>query len=223
MKKTEIENRFKKIRKKKLIVGLTGQIGCGKSTALSYLGAKGVFTVSTDNLTGKLLTLKKCYSKIVGRFGKRLLDKDGTLNKRLLSEIIFTDKTKRKWLEGLLHPLIIENTIFLIENCREKTAVIDAPLLFETGFDKYCDITVAVVADKKTQKERLLERGWSKRHMADRLKTQFSGARKAELSDIIIFNDTSLRHFHKKLDDLQKTLKLLHLKHRKLEYKEKHE
>ncbi|MEA3306800.1 MAG: hypothetical protein U9Q34_03345, partial [Elusimicrobiota bacterium] len=65
--------------------------------------------------------------------------------------------------------------------------------------------------------------GWSKRHMADRIKTQFSSARKAELSDIIILNDSSLKHFHNKLNDLQKTLKLLQLKHRKSEYKEKYE
>lgn len=213
MKKTEIEKRFREIRKKKLIIGLTGQIGCGKSTALAYLAAKGIYTISTDNLAGKLLTLEKCYSKIINRFGKRVLNKDGTLSKYFLSEVIFTDKTKRKWLEGLLHPLIIENTIFLIENCREKIAVIDAPLLFETGFDKYCDITVSIVADKKIQKERLLQRGWTERHAASRIKTQFSSLRKAELSDIIIVNDSSLKHFRSKLNDLQKTLKVLHLKH----------
>jgi dephospho-CoA kinase len=213
MKKTEIEKRFKEIKKKKLIIGLTGQIGCGKSTALAYLASKGIFTISTDGLAGKLLTLEKCYSKIINRFGKKILNKEGTLSRSLLSEVIFTDKTKRKWLEGLLHPLIIENTIFLIENCREKIAVIDAPLLFETGFDKHCDITVSIIADKKTQKERLLQRGWSQRHASGRIKTQFSNALKAELSDIIIVNDSSLKHFHHKLNDLQKTLKLLHLKH----------
>ena len=212
MKKIDIEKRFKKIRKKKLIVGLTGQIGCGKSTALKYFASKGIFTVSTDSLAGKLLTLEKCYSKIASRFGKSILNKEGILDKSFLSEVIFTDKTKRKWLEGLLHPLIIENTIFLIENCGEKTAVVDAPLLFETGFDKYCDITVSIIASEKNQKERLFQRGWTKRHIADRIKTQFSSALKAELSDIIIANDLSLKRFHEKLNDLQKMLKALQLK-----------
>ncbi|MBU2529495.1 MAG: dephospho-CoA kinase [Elusimicrobia bacterium] len=213
MKKIDIEKRFKKIRKKKLIVGLTGQIGCGKSTALEYLAKKELFTVSTDILAGKMLTLDKCYSKLINRFGKGILNKDGSLDKYRLSEVIFTDKTKRKWLEGLLHPLIIENTIFLIENCIEKIAVIDAPLLFETGFDKYCDITVSVCSDKKSQKKRLRKRGWSERNIDSRVKSQFSSARKAQLSDIIVSNDSSLKQFHKKINDLQKMLKILSNKH----------
>lgn len=208
MNKALIEKRFKKIRKKKLIVGLTGQIGCGKSTALEYFASKGIFTVSTDSLAGKLLTLEKCYSKIISRFGKGILNKEGTLDKSFLSEVIFTDKTKRKWLEGLLHPLIIENIIVLIENCGEKTAIVDAPLLFETGFDKYCDITVAVHAAEKIQKERLLRRGWSERNARSRIKSQFSSEYKAELSDMVIVNDSSLKRFYEKLNNLQKTLKL---------------
>ena len=81
MKKTEIEKRFKKIRKNKLIIGLTGQIGCGKSTALEYLALKGLFTVSTDSLASKMLTLDKCYSKLISRFGKGILNKDGLVDK----------------------------------------------------------------------------------------------------------------------------------------------
>ncbi|MCG2725488.1 MAG: dephospho-CoA kinase [Elusimicrobia bacterium] len=216
MKNDEIEKRFKKIRKKKLIVGLTGQIGSGKSTALEYLASGGIFTVSTDRLAGKILTFKKCYSKLINRFGKTILNKDGSLNRYLLSEVIFTDKAKRKWLEGLLHPLIIENTILLIEKCGEKTAVIDAPLLFETGFDKYCDIVVSVCADKKIQRERLLRRDWSKRNIESRIKSQFSSELKAELSDIVIVNDSSLKCFYEKLNDLQKMLKILCPKHQSI-------
>ena len=209
MKKTEIKKRFKEIRKKKLIIGLTGQIGAGKSTALEYFASKGVFSVSTDALARKILTSDKCYSRLIKRFGKGVLNEDGSVNRNALSDLIFTDKPKRKWLEGLLHPLIAENTLSLIEKCKKSMAVIDAPLLFETGFDEYCDITVSVYADKKNQRKRLLMRGWSENNTVDRINSQFSAERKAELSDIVVCNDSSLKDFYDNLSDLNKTLNLL--------------
>ncbi|PIS47251.1 MAG: dephospho-CoA kinase [Elusimicrobia bacterium CG08_land_8_20_14_0_20_51_18] len=178
---------FEKAGRGKLLVGLTGQVGCGKSSALAFFREEGAFTVSTDALANKLLTNVKCYSKILEEF-KNAVKKDGSLDRYKVSETVFRNKTKRERLESLLHPLIIKETIPLIKKSQEKIIVIEVPLLFESGFHKCLDLSVCVYLDRKRQLERLSRRGWSAKNAELRIKAQFSGEKKAELSDLIMDN-----------------------------------
>lgn len=192
---------FEKAGRGRLLVGLTGQVGAGKSTVLSFFRELGAFTVSTDALANKVLTNGKCYSKILKEF-KNAVNEDGSLDRYRISQAVFGSAAKRKRLENLLHPLIIKETIPLIRKSQEKIIVIEVPLLFESGFHKCLDISVCVYSGRKKSLERIAGRGWTAGNAALRMKAQLSGEKKAKFSDLLIDNDGSRRDLKKRVESI---------------------
>lgn len=115
------------------VVGLTGGIASGKSTVATLFEKKGITIIDTDQLARQLTDIgKESLQKIAQHFGKNILLPDGSLNRKLLRTIIFSDNTQRLWLEQLLHPLIRAEMAQLIHEALSPYCIAIIPLLLES-------------------------------------------------------------------------------------------
>ena len=180
------------IQPQKLLVGLTGGIACGKSTALGILGKLGWKVISTDAIVAELLqndySLKKA---IQNKWGLFVFEND-EIDKKKIAEIIFNDQGAKTWLENLLHPLVRENWKIQVANSEEKNVVVEIPLLFEKKLEHLFQITICVQCQKKTQLRRLFDRGLTKAQSNARIDSQMSLTEKIRLADIVLLGDHSL-------------------------------
>lgn len=138
------------------VVGITGSIACGKSFVAKTLKDLGYSVVDTDKIS-HLLTADGSYAnkELASDFPEAV--KDGRLNRAILGQIVFNDKTRRLRLNQILHPLIYKITKEKIEE-NDGIIFIDVPLMFEAHFDTLCDKIICVYTDKDTQIKRLMER-----------------------------------------------------------------
>jgi dephospho-CoA kinase len=182
-------------------VGLTGGIAAGKSEALRALERAGAATLSSDDVVGELLTTGEVRDALVERFGDEVAPR-GEVDRSAVADVVFSDPGKREWLEGLLWPRVGERIAEWREQLehadpRPRAAVVEVPLLFESGMEAVFDRTIAVVADESVRSERAGARGH--RRVDERTSRQLSQEEKAQRADIVVRNDGSL-------DDLQRAL-----------------
>lgn len=202
--------RFAKIRDK-IIIGLTGTVCSGKSAVLGLFRESGAFCVSTDALAKEVLTSRACYNRILGKFSARVFLKDGSIDRNKLAQAVFSDKAKRKRLEKILHPEILKQTLSLIEKSHEKLAVVEVPLLFETGLDNCFDVTMCVDAPVKLRARRAAGRGWSAAELKARSSAQFPAGEKAKRADMALDNGGSLKELGYKVKRICDFLNALEL------------
>lgn len=146
-----------------LTVGLTGQSGAGKGEfSRIFCRYDGVVCIDTDKTAREVVEKgKPCLSELCECFGSDILEPSGELCRKKLAEIAFSDEDNHKKLNSITHRYIMEEIKAWLENAEQsgaKIAIIDAPLLFESGADKLCDITVGVVAPYRTRLKRILKR-----------------------------------------------------------------
>ena len=180
------------IQSQKLLVGLTGGIACGKTTALGVLGKLGWKIISTDAIVADLLhsdySLKKA---ILTNWGSVVFE-NNEINKKKIAEIIFNDQEEKTWLENLLHPLVREKWKKQAANSEEKNVVVEIPLLFEKKLEHLFQITVCVQCEKKIQLQRLFDRGLTKAQSNARIESQMSLTEKIRLADTVLLGGSSL-------------------------------
>ncbi|MGM0548165.1 MAG: dephospho-CoA kinase [Bacillota bacterium] len=187
-----------------MIIGLTGGIATGKSTAALYLEKKGAKIIDADQISHQLSQRgKKGWQLIVDEFGEKVLTEKKELDREKLGQIIFSDSAKRKKLESLLHPLIIykmkEKAHQYLAN--DELVIFMAPLLFETGLDYFCDQIWLISSSQKEQIKRLKKRnGLNQKEALKRIKSQMSLEEKKQKADIIIENNSSIKSLKSKLD-----------------------
>jgi dephospho-CoA kinase len=182
-------------------VGLTGGLGSGKSEALRVLGELGAATLSTDAVVHELLASGELTDTIAARLGVELAP-GGHLDRSLIAERVFGDHDARKWLEGELWPRVGKRVADWKEEVDAldpppRAAVVEVPLLFESGMDAVFDATIAVVADEDVRAERARARGHAS--VAERTGRQLTQEEKAERADYEVRNDGTL-------DELRETL-----------------
>ena len=164
----------------KWVVGLTGVILSGKSTALAFFKQNGAAVFSADEIVGALYERQSVRACLVREMG--------SADKNDLANIIFKNAQKREKLERILHPLVLKEMRLCIKSAKQKLVVCEIPLLFEAGWDKYVDMTLAVCADKKTLPARLKERKLSRAEYTKRLKNQLSETEKCQRADIVFWH-----------------------------------
>jgi dephospho-CoA kinase len=182
-------------------VGLTGGLGAGKSEALRALGELGAATLSTDAVVHELLTGDELRDIVVDRLGPEVAP-EGRLDRSLIAERVFGDEEARAWLEGELWPRVGQRVAEWKQEVEvldpaPPAAVVEVPLLFESGMDAAFDATIAVVADETVREERAGARGHSA--VAERAGRQLSQTEKAQRADYEVRNDGTL-------DELRETL-----------------
>lgn len=147
---------------KRPIAGLTGPTGAGKGYVSKYLEKLGCYVSDTDKIAREITMKDSPFLGILAEnFGQDIIDENGELRRKLLAERAFKDKESQTLLNSLMHPEIIristERCFDALEN-GARAAVIDAPLLFEAGGDKYCDTVISVVSPKEIRLARITER-----------------------------------------------------------------
>ena len=176
-------------------VAVTGGIACGKSLAASMMEATGVPVCEADAVAHALMRPGMgAYRAVVDAFGAGILATDGTIDRRILGDIVFNDETKRRRLNVLLHPAVrVEIQRWLDERDRAgfRMAAAVIPLLFEAGMAEGWDAVVCVACREPLQMERLRSRGLDAAACRARLDAQMPLDEKVRKSDFTIWNDGS--------------------------------
>ena len=148
--------------KKPIKVAITGKIGTGKTTLCNLLKKEGFQVFESDNEVSKLLERKDIKNKVCNLFSKKinlLLDENDNLNKSVLGDFLFSNKTELKKIEKILYPLLeIEKEKFTKKNLAKKIIFFDIPLLFEKKLHKDFDKIIYLKVNKEIQKQRVLKR-----------------------------------------------------------------
>jgi len=180
-----------------LRVGLTGGIASGKSTVARIFQELGANVLDADRIAREVVPPgSQALSRIVRAFGKELLRPDGSLDRAALGTIVFADAGKRRVLEGILHPLILEEIDRRIEELERSdpggVVIVEAALIFEMGREAEFDTNVVVWADEQQQRRRMMRRDNLSEEEADRrLDAQMPLAEKRGRARFVIDNGGS--------------------------------
>ena len=182
-------------------VGLTGGIGAGKSEALAALERAGAATLSSDAVVHELLASDEVRDELVDRFGPEIAP-DGRVDRDRMAELVFADPEQRKWLEDYLWPKVGERIWAWREELATRpdpppAAVVEVPLLFESGMDQAFDHTIAVTAADDLRNERIGARGHT--GVASREKRQMPQDEKADRADFAVRNDGTVKELEEVL------------------------
>ena len=189
------------------IIGLTGGIGTGKSTVSAYLAQKGCKIIDADLISHQMTEAgSPCLAEIKAAFGEDVFLRDGNLDRKKVGRLVFADATKKKTLEQIITRRVIEKTLRILQDCRarqETLVVLDAPLLFECGMQRYTDETWLVVCRTETRLRRIAARdGLAEEDIQKRIANQMSTEQKEKLADYIIDNSRDLAWLYAQIDTL---------------------
>jgi dephospho-CoA kinase len=189
-----------------LTIGLTGGIAAGKSEALAAFERLGAETVSSDAVVHQLLEGEPLLPRLVERWGEDVAP-GGKVDRDRIGSIVFADTGELKWLEGQIHPLVGERIATWLASLPEQAdvAVVEVPLLFETGMDGVFDTTVAVVTADAIRSERARARGHAL--VDEREARQLAQQEKASRAEHVVANDGSIEDLERELSALVEKLR----------------
>ena len=175
------------------VIGLTGQTGAGKSAVREILEKMGIECIDCDRVAREVTAVgSPALDALCEVFSNDILTPEKSLDRKKLGSIVFSDKEKLELLNKTIFPFIIDDIKRKISEC-DGDVVLDAPTLFESGCDKLCDTTVAVVADRDVRLERIIARdGITKENAENRINSQLSENFFRENCDAIIENNSGL-------------------------------
>ncbi len=184
------------------IVGLTGGIGSGKTAASNHFKSLGVSIVDADEVSRQVVEPgTPALAKISEHFGEKILNTDGSLNRRALRSIVFENPVEKKWLESLLHPLIAQETFRQLQTSQSPYTLFVSPLLIEIGQDKMTHRILVIDAPESAQVARTVVRDNSNEESVKAIiNTQSSRAQRLAKADDIILNDGDLAHLEKQVE-----------------------
>ena len=171
-----------------MVIGLTGGIGCGKSTAAACFAELGFVVIDADRLARQVLESHVCVSHLRERWGVACLDAQGVPDRKWIGAKVFADPAERAFLESVTHPEVARLR-------REATAdprhdyVVEIPLLFEKDLAAGFTAVVVVACSDDVRRARLRSRGLSDDEISARIVSQLSLVEKVKRADIVIWND----------------------------------
>jgi dephospho-CoA kinase len=194
-----------------LKVALTGGIATGKSYVLEQFRRRGVPCLDADALAhGVTAAGTEATAAIAARFGAQILTSDGAVDRAKLGSIVFADPTARHDLEAIVHPGVYRaiaaglRAFELIGN--SPFAVVDVPLLYETGAAKDFDRVVVTACSPQTQLARLRERGMTEDAARQRLAAQWATEEKTSKADFVVNTDGTTEETNQQVDAIYRTL-----------------
>ena len=159
-----------------LVVGLTGQTGSGKTTVADIFKKNGCLIIDADLIAREIVEPgHKCLLELKKEFGDIICNKDGTLNRRILASIAFSNKEKTNKLNNITHPFIVSkiNEIIKDNDNKCRIIIIDAALLIESGLNKICKIVISIIAPESIRINRIIKRDFiTKEEAIKRVKSQ---------------------------------------------------
>lgn len=194
-----------------MIIGLTGGIASGKSTASEYFRNMKIPIVDADIIARDAVKKNTIgLKKIVDIFGSEILDEDGNLDRKSLREIVFNDKDALKSLNDILHPVINEMILKQLDSYKksEEIIVLDAALLLENKLDKIVDYIVVISTEENIQIERIIKRDNVSEDNAKKIiDKQMSLSEKEKLADIVVYNNSDIHNLYSQLDKIIEEIK----------------
>ena len=194
-----------------LRIALTGGIASGKSYVLEQFRRHGVPCLDSDEFVHGITSAgTAATAAIAERFGRDVLASDGSVNRATLGPIVFADAAARRDLEAIVHPAVyraIAAGLRAFELMGESVAVVDVPLLFETGHDNDFDRVIVTVCPPEMQIARLRERGMSEADARQRLAAQWPTDRKAAGAHFVIRTDGTFDDTNRQVIEVISTLR----------------
>jgi dephospho-CoA kinase len=188
-------------------LGITGGLGCGKTTAAKLFEKKGFRRLDSDVLVREqVLTAPDVREALRAHFGPSLFTAEGVVNRKVLAGRVFVDDNELRWLEGLIHPRVFSLWQAALAADRASHWAVEIPLLFERGLDNWFDFTVCVACDPEQQIVRLEQRGLNRALAGQRISKQLPLARKIELADFVLLNSGSAEFLEAQIDRLVSVL-----------------
>ena len=193
------------------VVGITGGIGCGKSMAAAYLAERGAIHIDADGISRALTARDGAALEQIRRiFGDSVFSEDGSLNRRALGDLVFSDPAAKRALEGVIHPLVQRIAMDKIEESGKngaRVAVLNVPLLFETGMDVLCDETWTLTAPADVQLARVMERdGLTREQAISRIESQMAMEDRNARATRVINSDRPIEKTRSELNQLYQQL-----------------
>jgi dephospho-CoA kinase len=196
-----------------LRVGLTGGIATGKSTAGQMFVELGCHLIDSDRITHQLFEPgQNVHRAVVEQFGKRIVAPDGSIDRRVLGDIVFKDAEARLKLNSLVHPAVIQRQQEWLNEMQQEDpkgiAIVDAALMIEVGTYKNYDKVIVVTCSPETQKRRLLERsGLNEDEIDARIRSQMPMTEKVKYADFVIDNSGDLADTRRQVTEITARLR----------------
>lgn len=188
------------------VIGITGGIGCGKSTVAGICGEYGLPVIDADDIS-KTVTSKggKAIPEIIEAFGRKILDTDGGLDRTKMAGLVFKDRRLLDELSRIVHKHVTEEMTAKVEKLREskcKAVVLDVPIPVRKGFLDICDQVWVVWSDDDVRMSRLAARGMDNEEVKRRMTYQMTRTEYEAIGDILIDNSGSTEELKQKVVDI---------------------
>jgi len=182
-----------------MVIGLCGRMGTGKSEALKIFSEFGLNVIDCDDVSRIVCAPgKPCLAELCVAFGKDILLPDGTLNRPALAEKCFSSAEKTRALNAITHRHVIDYIRNWVKSCN-RDCVVAAPLLFESGFDRECDVTLALIAEFDVLCSRMSGR-FSEQDFKSRVSKQYADKFLIKNCDYVIENSGTIEQLRKKIE-----------------------
>ncbi|MCX6157650.1 MAG: dephospho-CoA kinase [Ignavibacteriota bacterium] len=197
--------------KDKILIGITGGIGSGKSEVCRLLHKRGYKVIFADLIAKELYKKDKTLAKkVVTAFGKDILNYKGVISLAKLREKVFSSKTNFRKINNIVHPTVIKYLMNIIKGAKQKIVIIESALVFDTDFYKYLDYVIMVYSNKKNRLQRIMIRDGAKKKEIEKIMSfQLDEKEKIERSDFVVVNNKPIEDLEKDIEFLSKILKLL--------------
>ena len=174
----------------KYVIGLTGNIGSGKSTVLRMLEQLGAKVIDADNLAHEVMRKgTSVWQAIVDAFGDEILTPGGVIDRKRLGSLVFDDREALERLENIVHPAVDERFREIVQEADEQVIVVEAVKIIESGIYPELSALWLVTCPAEERLRRLLEtRGVNEEEVRERLKAQMTEEKQAQLADVVIDN-----------------------------------
>ena len=189
-----------------MVIGLTGGIGCGKSTAASFFKSHGFVVIDSDVLAHQALNESNTLTQLKSRWGSACIQNDGTADREWIGKKVFSDPSEKTFLESIIHPRIAALRQEAMADS-SKSYILEIPLLFELGLTRGLAATVCVASSDEVRLQRLESRGLSRTDAHKRINLQMPISEKVKKSNYVIWNDGSLDFLKSEVDKCVQTLK----------------
>ena len=192
------------------VIGITGSIACGKTTVSRELIRQGFPVIDGDKIARELTSARgPAVESIRSAFGDSYISQDGSLNRRLMGQLVFSDPGARERLDQVMAPFLHQSVMRSIEEVRASGSplcFLDMPLLYEKGYDRYCDTVWCVWLPEDMQLQRLMKRdGFSRDEAFSRMRAVMSSDQKADLAPVVIDNSGSVEDTLSRVSELLET------------------
>jgi dephospho-CoA kinase len=192
----------------KFVIGLTGNIGSGKSEVRRMMETFGAFGIDADAIAHQVIANgEPAYDSVVREFGTAILTQDGEIDRSRLGQLVFSDPQALSRLEAIVHPQVRNKVDLLVRQATNPVIVIEAIKLIESGYPELCDAVWVVTTPEQIQIDRLVKyRRMSEAHARQRLAAQSLQEEKLKSANVVIRNEGSLGDTEKQVKEQWKKL-----------------